>query len=368
LSPIYLLRAHPDQNGIARGEGESVPPLNRTFRHSLSLIVNKYMQLPTSLTQYLLQHLSQHPDQKDLVLMMSELAVIGKIISKETNRAGLSGILGAVGMTNIQEEQVQKLDVFANELCKSYLKNSGYFAALASEEEEHVVNLEKSDAQYIIAFDPLDGSSNIDVNVSIGTIFSVLRVQEGMPAASEQQFFQKASAQVLAGYLLYGSSTVLVFSFGAGVHEFTLDQTVGEFLLSRGNIQLPEGGQTYSVNEGNTRYFSSEDKRFIDALKFDRGMSSRYVGSLVADFHRTLLTGGIFLYPGIDKDGSGVYKGKLRLNYEVKPLAFMLAQAGGYSTDGQSDLVERVPVKLHERVPFIFGNRALVEAYQNERR
>lgn len=324
------------------------------------------LHTPT-LTQYLLQHLSSHPDQKDLVLIMSDLSTIGKYISRETNRAGLVGILGIDGTVNIQGEQVQKLDTLSNDLCKTYLRQTGHFAALASEEEDGVVDMGEfgRDAKYIIAFDPLDGSSNIDVNVSIGTIFSVHRRREDVERTDSKQFYQKGSEQVLAGYLLYGTSTVLVFSFGDGVHEFTLDQSLGEFLLSSEHMRVPEKCEIYSVNEGNCQYMKEKDKKFIDFLKFEKKCGTRYIGSLVADFHRNLMKGGIYLYPVIDKDGTGTFQGKLRLNYEAKPMAFLLAQAGGLAIDGVKNILEIEPSELHQRTALIMGNKNVVEEYLN---
>lgn len=320
-----------------------------------------------TLTQHLLHHLGTHPDQKDLSLIMSDLATIGKYISRETNRAGLIGILGTAGQVNIQGEQVQKLDVLANEMCKTYLKQTGHFAALASEEEANVVDMGEfgKDAKYVIAFDPLDGSSNIDVNVSIGTIFSVHRIREDVERTSPLQFCQKGRDQVLAGYILYGTSTVLVFSFGDGVHEFTLDQSLGEFLLSNEHMSVPASCEVYSVNEGNTPYFSEKDKNFIGHLKNNQHLSTRYIGSLVADFHRNLIRGGIFLYPSMDKEGKGKYTGKLRLNYEAKPMAFLLEQAGGLAIDGKINVLDIEPQGLHARVPLIMGNKEIVEKYLN---
>jgi len=319
-----------------------------------------------TLSQHLLQHLSDHPDQKDLVMIMLDLATIGKFISRETNMAGLVGILGTAGLTNIQEEEVQKLDVVANERCKNFLCNTGHFAALASEEEDHIVDMGSyggNSAKYIVAFDPLDGSSNIDVNVSIGTIFSVHKRIEDLDRTDERQFFQKGRDQVLAGYILYGSSTILVFSFGNGVHEFTLDQGVGEFLMSREAVTIPDICKIYSVNEGNTDYFSDKDKKFIEYLKKEKKSTGRYIGSLVADFHRNLIKGGIYLYPGIDKENTGNYKGKLRLNYEAKPMAFLVEQAGGLATDGKNNILDIIPTQLHQRVPLIIGNKDVVEEY-----
>ncbi len=298
---------------------------------------------------------------------MSDLATIGKQISHHTNHAGLVGIQGRAGVENIHGEDVQKLDVYANDLCKEYLRQTGHFAALASEEEETPVDMGEfgKDARYVIAFDPLDGSSNIDVNVSVGTIFSVHTLRTDCERLDEKQFLQKGSEQALAGYLLYGSGTVLVFSFGNGVHECTLDQGLGEFLLSRENMRIPEPCGIYSVNEGNTSYFSEKDKKFIERLKLEKKCSTRYIGSLVADIHRTLIKGGIFMYPGIDKKGTGEFAGKLRLNYELKPLAFLLEQAGGRAIDGIADILSMEPTSLHQRSGFIAGDRSIINEYLN---
>lgn len=319
----------------------------------------------STLTQYLIAHLASHPDQKDLVLIMSDLAAIGKQISHQTNHAGLVGIRGRAGFGNASGDDVQKLDVYANELCKDYLRTTGHFALLASEEEETIVDMAGfgKGAKYVIAFDPLDGSSNIDVNAGIGTIFSVLRVRVDCDPTSEQQFFQKGRDQVIAGYLLYGSSTVLVFSFGDGVHEFTLDQGLGEFLLSNERIQIPDTCDMYGANEGNVSYMSLKDRDFIEYLRAERKCTTRYIGSLVADIHRTILKGGIFLYPGIDKKGTGTYVGKLRLNYELKPLAFLLEQAGGMAIDGAQNILDIEPTALHQRSAFIAGSSSIIEEY-----
>lgn len=318
-----------------------------------------------TLPQYLIQHLSDHPDQKELVMIMVDLACIGKIISQKTNMAGLVGILGSANITNVQQEEVQKLDVFANDLCKNYLKETGHFAALASEEEDEVVDMGEygQKAQYIIAFDPLDGSSNIDVNVSIGTIFSVHKRLEKVNRNDAKQFFQKGRDQVLTGYILYGSSTVLVFSFGDGVHEFTLDQGVGEFILSREHVKVPSKCKIYSVNEGNLKKFSKRDQRFVSYLRDEKSCGTRYIGSLVADFHRNLIKGGVFMYPGVDKEGNGRYKAKLRLNYEAKPMAFLLEQAGGLAVSDASPILDIMPQELHERVSLVMGNKDFIDHY-----
>lgn len=325
------------------------------------------MNTPITLTQFLLERLADHPEQRDLTLIVSALANVGKSISIETNRAGLAGILGTTGNTNVQGEHVAKLDVLANEKCKEYLKQTGLFAALASEEEEHVVDMEADgeNAKYIIAFDPLDGSSNIDVNVSIGTIFSVHKRLENIDRTDSKQFFQKGKDQVLAGYILYGTSTVMVFSFGESVHEFTLEPALGEFFLSQQSMRIPAGTKMYSANDAYVKFFNQKDKTFINALRDSGEWKSRYIGSMVADVHRTLIKGGVFLYPGQDDKGAGVYKGKLRMNYELKPMAFLIEHAGGRATDGEGDsILEIEPTELHERRSFIAGSKEIIEMYE----
>ena len=316
-----------------------------------------------SLNQYLLEHLAAHPDKKDLILIMNDLATIGKVISHAVNKAGVADVRGATGSKNVQEESVQKLDEISNELCKNYLRQTGHFAAMASEEEDTSVPL-NPEAKYIIAFDPLDGSSNIDVNVSIGTIFSIHPLRRGIPYDSDEQFLQPGHQQVLAGYILYGSSTVLVFSFGSGVAEFTLDNDIGEFLLSNHKVSTPDNCTYISYNAGNMAMMQNQDQAFIRLLAEEKGIGLRYIGSLVADFHRTLLMGGLFLYPALDKDGSGKFAGKLRLNYEIKPLAFLIEQTGGRALCGLEPALEMMPKKLHQRVAFSFGNKTIVDEYR----
>ena len=327
------------------------------------------MNLPPTLSQFLIKELIDHPEKEKLVAIMSDLATIGKIISNHTNRAGLVDILGSTNQTNIQDEEVQKLDVFCNELCKNYLRQTGNFAAMASEEEDGVVEMGEfgKDAQYVIAFDPLDGSTNIDVNISVGTIFSVHRLLPEFSRVDEQQFFQPGNSQALAGYILYGSSTVLVFSWGNAVHEFTLDQGLGEFLLSREKIVIPDVCKIYSVNEANMELFSTKDKQFVEYLKKEKKCSTRYIGSLVADVHRNFIKGGIFLYPGMDKKGTGEYTGKLRLNFEAKAMAYLAKQVGGLAVDGLQDILDVIPTSLHQRVPLIVGNKNVIEYYLNNK-
>lgn len=316
-----------------------------------------------TLQQFLLQKLKNHPERYDLVLMMSDLATIGKLISAQTNRAGLAGITGLSGSTNVQDEDQAKLDIYANDLCKQYLSSTGLFAAMASEEEDETVDLENPDGKYIIAFDPLDGSSNIDVNVAIGTIFSVHNKLPNVAADDARQFLQKGRDQILAGYILYGSSTVLVFSWGEGVHEFTLDVDLGEFLLSNEKMTVPGTCPYYSLNESYTPMMSQKDQDYLAEIKKTVG-KQRWIGSLVADFHRNLIKGGIFFFPAIDQNGDGNFKPKLRLNYEAKPMAYLIQQAGGAAFGLDSEILDIVPEELHQRVPLIIGNKKEVNQYK----
>ena len=319
-----------------------------------------HMSTP-SLAQYLLSHLSAHPEQQELVSIMNDLSEIGKRISHHTNKAGLTDILGEAGETNATDDAVQKLDVFSNELCKDVLKNNPHIAALASEEEETVVDLQNEGeaGEYIVMFDPLDGSSNIDVNVSVGTIFSIFKKRTDIERTNEAQFFQPGTAQVCAGYVLYGSSTVLVFTFGDGVHEFTLEPNTKDFYLSNERITIPEKCPYYSVNEGKIAQMPEKDQQFVAWLKDEQGCSARYIGSLVADVHRNLVKGGVFLYPTLKE------KGKLRLNYELKPMAFLIEQAGGTAVYSGSRIMDEVPTSLHERMGFIAGNTSIIESFYN---
>ncbi len=300
-----------------------------------------------------------HPEATGyLTGLLNELIVAAKTISAEVNMAGLADILGMSGDINVQGEYVQKLDEFANNTIKRRLAASGYVSIMASEEEADAVAVENSSGRYTIAFDPLDGSSNIDVNVSIGTIFSIHRATNSTP--NEADLLQPGRRQVAAGYIIYGSSTMMVFTTGEGVHGFTLDPSVGEFYLSHPDIKMPGRSKYYSINEGNRNYWNPEVRAFIDYLREEdkasgRPYSARYIGSLVADFHRNLIAGGIFLYP---RDSKNPLKpsGKLRLLYEAAPLAFIAEQAGGRAiTDDGRDILDIEPESLHQRVPLIIG-------------
>ncbi len=296
--------------------------------------------------------------------LLADIALACKIISLEVNRAGLIDILGFTGDENVQGEAVKKLDVYANDMLTNTMKAGGHICAVCSEEEEEFIPLEDKyilnnaiSNKYICHFDPLDGSSNIEANISIGTIFSIYkRISESGPG-TEADCLQPGVEQVAAGYVVYGSSTFLVYTAGKGVHGFTLDPTVGEFLLSYENMQIPKKSKTYSINEGNYCKWSDGMKKYIDYLKEDdketnRPYSSRYVGSLVADFHRNLLYGGIFIYPADKKNTNG----KLRLMYEANPLAFIVEQAGGRASTGKQRILEVTPKALHQRVPLFIGS------------
>ncbi len=313
-----------------------------------------------TLQQYLLENLKNNPDRYDLVMMMADIATIGKLISARTNRAGLTDVRGLADSTNVQDETQAKLDIYTNDLCKEYLRNTALFAALASEEENNIVDLENPNAQYIIAFDPLDGSSNIDVNVGVGTIFSVHKRLPDVDAADIKQFLQAGHDQVVAGYLLYGSSTMLVFSWGDGVHMFTLDVDLGEFILSDEHVKIPDETPYYSFNESYAPYISAVDQARLGKIRAVTG-KQRYIGSLVADFHRNLIKGGIYIYPAYDASGKGNFKPKLRLNYEAKPMAWLAEQAGGAASDGDNAILDIVPSELHQRVAVIIGNKKLVK-------
>ena len=306
----------------------------------------------------------------DLSGLLTELIVAGKIISAEANMAGLADVIGVSGKTNIQGEEVQKLDEFANNTIKRRMARSGYICVMASEEDDDIIPAQEGyEGKYTLAFDPLDGSSNIDVNVSIGTIFSIHRRKSQGKQGTLQDVLQPGNSLIAAGYIIYGSSTMLVYSTGEGVHGFTLDPSVGEFFLSHENIRIPEKSKYFSVNEGNYHYWTPEMRDYVNYLKeidgdSGRPYSSRYIGSLVADFHRNLIAGGIFLYPS-DCRNPEKPKGKLRLLYEASPLAYLVEQAGGRAiTDKGERILDVQPKELHERVSLIIGSRKEVDGVE----
>jgi len=315
-----------------------------------------------TVSRHILDSQRLHPEATgDLSGLLSELIVAAKTISAEVNMAGLGDILGQAGKTNIQGEKVQKLDEFANSSIKRRMARCGYVAVMTSEEDADAIPVvEGYEGKYTLAFDPLDGSSNIDVNVSIGTIFSIHRVKNGGLPGSEPDLLQLGRNQVAAGYIIYGSSTMLVYTTGEGVHGFTLDPSVGEFYLSHPDIRMPPRSKYFSVNEGNSNYWPDEMHRYLEYIKKEdkatgRPYSARYIGSLVADFHRNLIAGGIFLYPR-DNKNPAKSSGKLRLLYEAAPLAFIAEQAGGRAiTDDGRVIMDIEPEELHQRVPLIIG-------------
>ncbi len=298
--------------------------------------------------------------------VLRDMALAAKVISRQVNMAGLVDILGKVGHRNVQGEAVQKLDVFAQDVIYRAMDHTGHLCCMASEEVEDFIPIpDKFPAgNYVLLFDPLDGSSNIDVNVSIGTIFSIQRRISGHERGSLEDCLQPGRRQLAAGYVVYGSSTMLVYTTGAGVHGFTLDPSIGEFLLSHENIRIPEPPtRYYSINEAYADRWSPGITRFVEELKGPEttrtggGFSSRYIGSLVADFHRTLLRGGIFMYPADEKSP----RGKLRLLYEANPLAFLAEQAGGRASDGTRDILDVEATELHQRTPLFIGSSTLVD-------
>ena len=306
----------------------------------------------------------------ELTRLLNDIVIASKIVNREVNKAGLADILGATTQENIQGETQQKLDVFADQQFISALKNGGEACGIASEEVDEYLSFDSTrskNGKYIVAFDPLDGSSNIDVNVSIGTIFSIYRrVSEVGTLATEADYLQKGEHQVAAGYVIYGSSTMLVYTTGKGVNGFTLDPSIGEFCLSHPNLKIPKNGKIYSMNEGNLAYCSSAIKNYISYCKeidkpTNRPYSARYIGSMVADFHRNMIKGGIFIYPETSK----APKGKLRLLYECNPMAFLMEQAGGVASTGKQRIMEVEPTELHQRVPTIMGSENMVNKLLN---
>ena len=315
----------------------------------------------TTLSRHIVEEERKHPHATGAFSnILYDIALAAKIISREVNKAGLVDILGRAGTTNVHGEAVQKLDMFADAVIYKAMDHTGNLCCMASEEHPDVVPIPDRfpRGNYVLLYDPLDGSSNIDVNVSIGTIFSIHRKITSGSDGSLEDCLQPGSRQLAAGYVVYGSSTMLVYTSGAGVHGFTLDPGIGEFLLSHPNICIPAGaGRTYSVNESYTERWQPGQRRFMDELKREGRLSSRYIGSLVADVHRTLLQGGLFMYPADARSP----RGKLRLLYEAAPLALVCRQAGGGAIAGRRDILDLVPTELHQRTPLYIGSLDLVE-------
>lgn len=301
----------------------------------------------------------------ELSSLLSHIGTAAKMVNKKINKAGLVDVIGKSGGINIQGENQQKLDVYADEVFINALLSSGECCGIATEENENEIAFTETfarDAKYIVCIDPLDGSSNIDYNVSVGSIFSIyLRKTPRGEKVNSHDFLQEGSKQVAAGYIVYGSSTMLVYTTGNGVNGFTLDPSIGEFCLSHPDIRTPENGSIYSVNEGNYVHFPAGVKKYIKFCQEEdensgRPYTSRYIGSLVSDFHRNLLKGGVFLYP----QTAHAPKGKLRLVYECNPIAFIAEQAGGRATDGKQDILDIKPHSLHQRSPFYAGSKNMV--------
>lgn len=318
-------------------------------------------QLGWTLDRHILERQRDIPGATgDFTGLFQAIALAGRMIAARVHKAGLSDVLGGVGATNVQGEDVQKLDVLANQILVRCVEAGGHVCVMASEENEDIIPIPEPypKGKYVLMFDPLDGSSNIDVCMSIGTIFSIhRRVTPEGTAGTARDCLQRGTEQVAAGYILYGSSTVLVYTTGDGVHGFTLDPLVGEFFLSHENIRLPRRGNTYSVNEGNTIKWDRPVRDWVAWLKTTEAPGGkpykhRYIGTLVADFHRTLLKGGVFAYPGDEKNPSG----KLRLLYECAPMAFIAEAAGGAASTGTGRVLEVEPEALHARVPFFVGS------------
>tara|TARA_B110000444_G_scaffold260951_1_gene310124 strand:+ start:2674 stop:3684 length:1011 start_codon:yes stop_codon:yes gene_type:complete len=331
---------------------------------------------PTTLGEFLVENQEKFPYATgELSQLLSSIRLASKVVNREINKAGLADILGLAGSDNIQGENQMKLDVFANDTFIRTLRSMGEVCGVASEELEDFISFDDnihSSSKYVVLIDPLDGSSNIDVNVSVGTIFSIYRriSEPGSPVKLED-FLQPGNTQVAAGYVVYGSSTMIVFTTGHGVNGFTLDPSIGTYCLSHPNMKIPSKGNIYSINEGNYVHFPEGVKKYIKFcqtldLKSNRPYTSRYIGSLVCDLHRNILKGGIYIYP----TGTLSPNGKLRLLYECNPLAFIIEQAGGRATNGEIRILDIKPSELHQRVPYFAGSTEMVleaESFLTER-
>ncbi|HEV8265700.1 MAG TPA: class 1 fructose-bisphosphatase [Gemmatimonadales bacterium] len=319
-----------------------------------------------TIERFIMEQERLHPEATgELSNLLYDLCLAAKLISRHVRRAGLSDILGAAGAVNVSGDLQQKLDLFANETVRQSVQHTGRICIMASEEDPEPVPVPvgKPAGKYVLLYDPLDGSTNIDVNVSIGTIFSIHRrvSPKKNGAATLADCLQRGKKQIAAGYILYGSSTMLVYTTGSGVHGFTLDPTIGEFLLSHPNIRTPDVGKYYSVNESNWNRWSPAVQKAVAAFKNGdggagrvRAKNARYIGSLVADIHRNLISGGVFLYPADTKNPQG----KLRLLYEAAPLALLVEQAGGAATDGRQAILEVTPTALHQHTPLVIGSKS----------
>ena len=319
----------------------------------------------TTLSRHVLQQLqSFSADAQDLSALMNRIALAGKLIARRLSCAGLvEGVLGFTGEVNVQGESVKKLDIYANTVFISVFEQSGLVCRLASEEMEKPYYIPENCpiGRYTLLYDPIDGSSNVDINLSVGSIFAI-RQQQGDDLEGEaKDLLQDGYQQIAAGYILYGPSTMLVYSLGKGVHSFILDPSLGEFILAQENIQIPDQGSIYSVNEGNFWQWDESIREYIRYVHSNEGYTSRYSGALVADIHRILMQGGVFLYPGTQKQPQG----KLRLLYESAPLGFLIEQAGGKVSNGTENLLNVVPDYLHARTPLIIGSKRDVELVES---
>ena len=323
------------------------------------------MKITKTLGQFIIEKQADFPYAKgELSRLLRDIGIAAKIVNREVNKAGLADILGENGTTNIQGEGQKKLDVYANEQFISALKHGGECCLVASEENDDIIYIDSAvskDAKYIVAIDPLDGSSNIDVNVGIGTIFSIYRRKSTSGKATLEDVLQKGTEQVAAGYVIYGSSTMLVYTTGKGVNGFTLDPSIGEFCLSHPDMKIPKDGVIYSINEGYYAHFPDGVKKYIkycqvEDEKTKRPYTSRYIGSMVADIHRNLIKGGIFIYPVT----ASAPKGKLRLVYECNPMAFIVEQAGGKASNGYDRILDLDVNELHQRSAIFIGSESMV--------
>ncbi len=322
-------------------------------------------QIGVTLETFILEGMFEFPDARGtFTSLLNQICLAAKIITGRVRRAGLADVFGYTGETNVQGELVQKLDMIAHEALVQSLRRRGHCAALATEEAPDPILFEGATGNYLVVSDPLDGSSNIDVDISIGTIFGVMRYDKSRGPVDQSSFLVPGREYCAAGYVIYGSSTVLVLTMGKSVHGFTWDPTAGEFFLSHENIRCPSNGNMYSINEGNHCRWTPEVQKWNAYVKADdektrRPYKHRYVGSLVADAHRTLLKGGIFAYPPDTNNTNG----KLRLLYEANPFAMILEAAGGKATDGQKPILDIAPTEIHQRVPLILGSVEDVDTY-----
>tara|TARA_B100000900_G_scaffold408732_1_gene423476 strand:+ start:321 stop:1316 length:996 start_codon:yes stop_codon:yes gene_type:complete len=319
------------------------------------------MHQVVTLSQFIAEEQAKHPESSgNLSRIFRDIKLAAKIVNRDVRKAGLVDILGEHGTMNIQGEEVKKLDVIANDIFIDSLSQSGDICAILSEEEDDFrpVNTPAGkQGKYIIAIDPMDGSSNIDANVTIGTIFSIWKRKSLLGSeVTLEDCLQAGNEQVAAGYVVYGSSTMLVYTTGSGVNGFTLDVSIGDFCLSHPNMTTPPMGQICSINSGNYRSFSEGMQEYIDYTN-NKGYTGRYIGSFVADFHRNMVKGGIYLYPATEKAPNG----KLRLLYECNPMAFLIEQAGGIATTGEIRVLDIQPTELHQRIPLIIGSKDMVE-------